>query len=481
VAIFAGQVYARERPGSGASLRSLPSGNVRSGSERVQQSDEAFMSSKKTLTLLIAILIGVSGFLTITAFAFAVDNEKILHSFNYADGAYNTYADLIFDAAGNLYGTTHEGGASGSGCNGYGCGVVFQLTRAANGKWTEKVLHNFFRTDPLGYFPRAGLTPDAHGNLYGTTDAGGPFCVDYGCGAVFQLSPGKNGNWSGKVLYYFTGGSDGVAPQAPLTFDAAGNLYGTTSEGGDYYAGTVFQLTPDKNGTWTEKVLHAFNVHDGSGPHSRLIFDGAGNLYGTTAWGGADLSGCGGYGCGTAFQLARSKGTWTATLLHSFGKNKDGAGPWGDLVRDRAGNLYGITNQGGSHDSDCGGYGCGTVFQLRTGSNGKWTEKILHNFDIGKDGFWPSSGLILDAAGNLYGTTAYGGIYEDGNVFQLVRVANGKWTEKVLHAFNGKDGSNPYTGLIFDAVGNLYGTTASGGVPNSDCRAGCGVVFEIEP
>lgn len=408
--------------------------------------------------------------------------ETSLHSFNYNEGAYDLESGLIFDAAGNLYGTTQNGGDSMCGLD-EGCGVAFELMRAANGKWTERVLHSFFESDSLGYWPRAGLIMDAKGDLYGTTDGGGPFCSGVGCGAVFELLPNNGGKWTEKVLYQFVGGSDGANPQAALTFDAVGNLYGTTSEGADCDCGTIFELTPQSGGSWTERILHAFTLDEGDGPESKLAFDNAGNLYGTTDFGGAYGSACGGNGCGTAFQLKPgTNGIWTLTILHSFGKGSDGAFPVSGLTVDSAGNLFGVTSQGGKHSSACFPYGCGTVFKLMRKA-GKRTERIIHDFDSRTDGNLPRGDLILDDSGALYGTAVFGGLHGAGNAFRLIPRADDKWEEQVLHNFgNGKDGVNPYSGMIFDQAHNLYGTTAYGGNYRAGmCKKsrGCGTIFEI--
>jgi uncharacterized repeat protein (TIGR03803 family) len=301
-------------------------------------------------------------------------------------------------------------------------------------------------------------------------------------------------------LYSFNNnGTDGYWPDAGLIFDPAGNLYGTTTAGGtgcgDSCAGTVFQLTPGKDGKWTETLLHSFNFNgkDGFYPTVGLILDGAGNLYGTTVYGGASGTGCGGLGCGTVFELTPgANGKWTEKLLHSFGNGKDGSWPDGRLIFDEAGNLYGIAANGGPSGKSCGGYGCGIAFELTPGTNGRWTESLLHSFN-GKDGQDPHTGLMFDTAGNLYGTTMTGGAsgtgcggYGCGTVFQLAPGTNGKWAEKVLHSFGkGKDGIWPWGEgpLIFDVAGNLYGTTSAGG--DGSCSSGssygCGTVFELTP
>ncbi|MFI5115931.1 MAG: choice-of-anchor tandem repeat GloVer-containing protein, partial [Terriglobales bacterium] len=261
-----------------------------------------------------------------------------------------------------------------------------------------------------------------------------------------------------KVLYTFQGGTgDGAFPQAGLIFDTAGNLYGTTSLGGAYGFGTVFELTPTAGGTWTEKVLYSFKNDgtDGSNPKAGVIFDAAGNLYGTTSLGGAGV--CQGAGCGTVFELTPAAGgTWTEKVLHSFGGATDGVIPEAGLIFDAAGNLYGTTGYGGP-------YNWGTVFELTPAAGGTWTENVLYSFQGGADGAGPAAGLVFDAAGNLYGTTEVGGAgvcqgNGCGTVFELTPAAGGTWTENVLYRFqSGADGANPYDALIFDAAGNLYG------------------------
>ncbi|MGA8795825.1 MAG: choice-of-anchor tandem repeat GloVer-containing protein [Candidatus Cybelea sp.] len=415
--------------------------------------------------------------------------ETSLHSFNYADGAYNLYAGLVFDAAGNLYGTTQSGGNYG--CNILeSCGVVFELTPAAKGRWKEKVLHSFFSSDSLGFFPRAGLIVDANGNLYGSTSSGGTYCSgSVGCGVVFELSP-KNGEWTEKVLYAFRGVTDGSGPEGTLTFDAAGNLYGTTVGGGDKDDGTIFELFPQSNTLWSKRTLHSFTRDEGDGPESKLVFDNAGNLYGTADFEGAYRSACGGYGCGTAFQLQpRTNGIWVLKVLHSFGKGRDGAYPVSGLSIDSAGNLFGVTAQGGTHGAalphPCFAYGCGTVFELMREKTGKWTERIIHDFGTGTDGNLPRGDLVLDESGAMYGTAVFGGLYGAGNAFRLIRGSDNKWEEQVLHNFGkGKDGADPYSGMIFDQAHNLYGTTAYGGSYRAAaCNKshGCGTIFKITP
>lgn len=255
---------------------------------------------------------------------------RILHSFNFSDGAF-PYGSLVFDALGNLYGTARSGGT-------YGGGIVFELTPNASGSWTESVLHDFGGGGADGQNPLGGLTRDAHGNLYGSTYEGGSSgsCpLDVGCGTVFELTPGSGGNWIEQVLYTFNGHADGGFPQSSLTLDSRGRLYGTGST-------VVFEVTPNLDGTWSETVLHTFPppspVHDdGSYPYAGVSFDSAGNLYGTTAQGG-----CAGYG--VVYELSPTSEGWTETIVHTF--YGVGSNPDSPPLFDPAGNLYGTTSGG---------------------------------------------------------------------------------------------------------------------------------------
>ncbi len=363
--------------------------------------------------------------------------EAVLYSFcavgGCADGA-SPLASLILDGAGNLYGTTYSGGANGG-------GGVFQLAPEAGGTWMETTLYSFCAASGCtdGTNPQANLIFDAVGNLYSTTSAGGTGpCKNQngkiiGCGTVFELIPSGNGIWAETVLYSFTGHSnDGAEPLAGVIFDPAGNLYGTTSSGGashraacvrGYACGTVFQLEPGENGKWTEKVLYSFcsatGCADGRDPVAGLTFDAAGNLYGTTnAGGGYEYEPClSRVGCGAAFELTPgANGKWKEKTLHAFNgghRGSDGGDPYAGLVFGAAGELYGTTALGGEWQQ-------GTVFQLKPGSNGKWSEAVRHSFGQAKDGAGPNGGLIVDATGNLYGTTVGGGAYGHGTVFEII-------------------------------------------------------------
>jgi uncharacterized repeat protein (TIGR03803 family) len=399
--------------------------------------------------LSIGLMVALSIFTAIlfVSCTWAAAQERVLYSFSGGTDGGSPAGGLIFDGAGNLYGTTNGGGT-------YSGGTVFELSPAAGGGWTETVIHSFGNgTDGNG--PEAGLIFDAAGNLYSTTNGGGT----YNGGTVFELTPQAGGGWTETVIHSFGSGTDGAGPWAGLIFDAAGNLYSTTKGGGTYNGGTVFELTPQAGGGWTEQVLHSFQGGaDGAQPYAGLIFDAAGNLYGTTYFGGA-------YGYyGTVFDLTPAAGgTWTEKVLYNFSGFPDGINPVGGLIFDGTGNLYGTTYLGGT-------YGKGTLFELTPAGGGTWTEQVLHNFGNGNDGATPSSGLITDTAGNLYGTTPDGGSYFRGTVFRFN--AQGL---VLLHSFSGTDGSGPEASLTLDAAGNLYGTTGQGGASND------GTVFEFTP
>ena len=314
---------------------------------------------------------------------------------------------------------------------------------------TEKVLYSF-KSGGDANNPVASLTFDPAGNLYGTTEAGGA----HNLGAIFQLTPGSGGKWTETVIYDFNGGQDGMAPLGGVILDASGTLYGTTSRGARG-SGTVYSLSPAGGGRWKFKVLHTFVDTTGGVPSAGLVFDTAGNLYGTTAEGGN-------HGVGSVFEMVPgSNGKWSFKAVHSFNNNgHDGYNPLAPLIIDSAGNLYGTTNQGGAHSD-------GVVFEFLPGSNGKWTEKILHTFNAGNghDGAAPTGPVTLDANGNLFGTTVGGGkdrFY--GVVFELSLNSKGNWQETILHSFtDGPDGGEPNCNLIFDSAGNIYGTGSTGG------------------
>jgi len=395
------------------------------------------------VTFALAVCLGVIPVQLVRAQTFT-----ILHTFTGGtDGGVNPSVGSR-DAAGNLYGVAREGGnLDCSEQRSSGCGVVFQVDAAGN----ETVLFAFNK--PGAIFP-GSLTRHAVSNLYGIAGGGGR-----GLGTVFRVTT----NGQEKVLHAFQGGIDGELPTGNLVLDSAGNIFGTTLQGGTGTWGTVFKV----HGT-AESVLYNFTGGaDGKYPGG-LAIDVSGNLYGTALMGGENM--CDGVGCGVVFKVSSTGGF---TVLHSF-SGTDGSEPIGSLAEDKAGNLYGAASSGGN---GCEGTGCGTIFKLST----KGQLTTLHKFS-GTDGSSPNGGLVRDAAGNIYGTTFRGGGTDCGGfgcgvVFKLDK-ATGSLT--VLHSFTGVDGSGPATGLLRDPLGNLYGTTETGG--GTDCGgSGCGVVFKITP
>ena len=376
---------------------------------------------------------------TAVALAFVIPTlasttETVLHSFAGGNDGANPIAGLVIDKAGNLYGTTtglYNGDPD--------VGTVFKVTKSG----TETVLHKFTGT-PDGANPYAGLVRDTSGNIYGTTRYGGAS----GWGTVFKI------NKAGKetVLYSFTGGSDGSNPTGNILLDAAGNIYGTTTGWGISSArnpGNVFKIDT----TGHETVLWNFsNGADGGYPEGLLVRDGAGNIYGTTYYGGAFI---GLSGFGVAYKLDV---TSQLTVLHAFTGGIDGMAPLGGLIQDATGNFYGTTSGGGS-------FGHGTVFML----DAIGSKTVLYNFTGLADGSYPARGLVVDAGGNFYGTTGLGGVGV-GTVFKLDRTG----TETAIYSFTGGvDGGTPYTDLVLDSTGSIYGTTVYGGT------SGSGVVFKL--
>lgn len=304
----------------------------------------------------------------------------------------------------------------------------------------ERVIHSFLARPSI--HPRAGLVFDKAGNLYGTAAGGGNGPGSYG--TVFKLSPTVEGGVTYSVIHVFKG-ADGATPLGTLVFDSVGDLYGTTQYGGKNDRGTVFELTPSPNGTWTETTLYSFGAESGpdaSEPEAGVIFDAAGtNLYGTTSAGGVN-------GLGAVFELSPVGGGWNEAVLYSF-DGSSGASPFAPLVFDSGGNLYGTTYIGGA--------GFGTVFELAN-AFGSWTENVLYSFANGMGN--PYSALVFDSDGNLFGTT------QGGGVFKLSPTRDGNWMESVISDL-AQCGGNSLAPLIFDQMGNLYGTTsgqATGGV-----------------
>lgn len=355
------------------------------------------------------------------------------------DGQWPTSA-VVIDAAGNLYGTTYNGGNS-SACqpSPYGCGTIYKIDPAGN----ETILHDFSKTDGRDVF--SGIIMDAAENFCGTTDGGGTFDD----GTLYKF----DSNHVLTVLVNFESNTIGATPSGGLVRDFAGNLYGTVAFGGPSNAGGVFKWETQGQ----LRFLHWFTGDpDGHAPEAALIRDNAAHLYGTTSLGGVANA-------GTVFRLDKNG----LTILHSFTAGPD-ADPFPSLVRDTQGNLYGITEGTYSVLTCVEHGGCGTVFKLDAAGN----ETILHTFSGGADGSVPEAGLLRDFSGNLYGTTTRGGDFDRGTIFRIS--ASGKF--KVLHSFTGgSEGANPSAPLVRDAAGRLYGTTFGGGAHNK------GTVFRLDP
>ncbi|MGA2021523.1 MAG: choice-of-anchor tandem repeat GloVer-containing protein [Candidatus Sulfotelmatobacter sp.] len=386
-------------------------------------------------------------FLAISPAAWAVTETRI-HEFNPGVDP----AGLVADSAGTLYGTTGSDGF-------YRFGTVFQVRPSPYGIWTESTIYSFTGGSDGGA-PEGVMTLDAEGNLYGTTQVGGSGSCN--CGTVFELTRSASGLWTETTLYSFAGGADGANPDyTNLVFDAAGNLYGVTYSGGSARAGTVFELSPQAGGGWTESVLYAFagGTSDGANPIGGVVFDTAGNLYGAALDGGS--SECGS-GCGGVFELSpQAGGGWKEQMIYFFKNGNDGAVPISLLIIDPAGNLYGMTQTGGSG-------GCGTVYELSP-TGGGWNKKTLHQFTGSPDGCVPFLNMVRNA-GSLYGITEAGGAMDDGAIFQITPAG----TEQTFFSFSGgNDGSDPRSLILNSNRRAFFGVTFGLGSASS------GVIFEI--
>lgn len=388
--------------------------------------------------------------LLVTAPAAQAQTFTVLHSFTGPEGA-NPYSGLIMDHAGRLYGTAYAGGA-------HGFGTVYRIARAGSG-WIATGLYSF-QGGTDGAYPVASLTFGPDGTLYGTTSAGGLGGND-GNGTIFNLRPPASAcraalcPWTETVLYRFSGGSDGAAPSFAdaLVFDQSGNIYGTTSDGGAHGYGVVFELI-HSGGSWTENVLWSFTGgEDGGSPLSGVIFDSAGNLYGTAVEGGADAG-------GVVYELSPSGSGWTQTTLYSF-NGADAPFPAGGVTMDANGNLYGTTG---------GPQGQGEAYEL-TESSGSWSISRRQLLSVSYNG--PYDTPTLDAEGNLYGTSSF---FEEGcgEVFKMTPSGPG-WTYTQFDWQLDNDGCFPIGGVIFDSNGNMYGTASMEGANLN------GTVWEITP
>jgi uncharacterized repeat protein (TIGR03803 family) len=424
-----------------------------------------------------ALVLGAVFAAVFSPFARAQPKETVVYSFGTnggsADGA-SPFGQVVFDAAGNMYGTTLAGGIPDAGVCPTGCGTIFELSPTNTGGWTETIIHEFVAGfDGAG--PRSALIFDSQGNLYGTTSGSG-VCVAPNCGTVFELSRSGNGQWNETVLYSFTGTPDGEAPDASVVLDSQGNLYGTTNGGGPNKHGTVFELSPPSipGGPWIETMLYSFcpsgnlqDCPDGAYPQSSVVLDKQGNLYGTTAYGPVAW--------GLAYELAKGQdGTWTESVLYKFSSH--GGNPEAGLVFDNGGNLYGTLFSGGNESPTCAQEAfwpysdvCGGVFKFTPTKRG-WAGRTL--LLTGENGGNPTASLTL--SGNAGYSTSYFGGAGYGVVFEAMRSG-----ATALYTFcpNGggcPDGAYPFGGVVAHG-GKLYGTASARGAFDQ------GVVFSITP
>ena len=400
------------------------------------------LGAKAALTVasLVAILCGLP---TLPGSSAHAQTFSVIHAFTGQNGA-EPYTGVTI-RAGVLYGTT----LCIEWCG--GAGTVYQISRVGS-NWVHTPI-SLFSSGGAGPHGRVVFGPDSH--LYGTTQDGGPQST----GNVFNLTPPlsicKTANcfWTDKIIYQFTGSPDGDGPGGgDLVWDSVGNIYGTTIIGGTSNLGTVYQMKKTGN-NWTEMPLYSFTGPDGKEPIAGVILDGNGNLFGTTIYGGL-------HGYGTVFELTYNINSgWTETVLYNFQNLSDGQWPYGGLIRDSAGNLYGSASDGGSG-------GGGTVFELSPVGDA-WDFTVLYSFSVGQEqGCGPSASLAMDGSGSLYGTTACDGASSFGSIFELTNTQNG-WEYVSLHDFTGgADGAYPISNVTIDTDGALYGTATGRWQPN---------------
>ena len=407
-------------------------------------------------------------------------NYSVIHSFANGYGGAWPWSPITLGAGSHIYGTTFHGGNRGQeACQvdpeEQGCGIVYDLYQRS-GQWTFDTLFAFQFQD--GAYPHQGVTFGPDGALYGAAGFGGqnapPNCSLDGCGTVYKLQPNPTRpttalySWLFTPVYDFVGTDyDGENPTSSLVRDAAGNLYGGNSGGADN-CGVVYQFS--RSGTsWTfTDIYNGFTCLEGtySIAPGGFVFDSAGNLYGTTFYGGTLTSCTAAQGCGAVFKLTNTGSGWVETTLHEFILPTDGAFP-GGLAIDAAGNIYGGTESGGAGNG-------GTVWELSP-SDGGWTFNVLYSFTHSTNFAGPVGRLAIDSSGSLYGVTQSEGSFGMGNLFKLTP-SNGSWTYTDLHDFaGGNDGDGPLQGVTLDANGNIFGTTSFGGVGNY------GTVWEMTP
>lgn len=419
---------------------------------------------KLTLMLGVAITLSLS---------LRAQNLVVLHEFTGGIDGASPSAGLTMDRAGNFYGSAALGGNYGSNCPETGCGTVFKIKYGGTG-WVFEPLYAFKGGNDSNA-PYAPVTIGSNGTLYGTTTALG--CAPGFCppthGTVFNITPSPNipanafAPWPETVLYTFGDGLDGAYPETGgVVFDAAGNIYGATPAGGGSPGcpggcGTVYQLSRSGD-QWSETILYTFiGASDGNGPQG-VTFDNAGNLYGIT-------SGAGAYNCGTVFKLTPTGSGWAESTIYTFNPDTgDGCNADGGLTFDGIGTFYG-TNYRGANG--------GTAFELSPDGKGGWTETVIASFGFGNPA---GGGLTLDSAGNFYGVTG-NSAYGSGTLFKLAR-SGGRWTYTTLWTFGVNGGTDLSGNVTLDATGNIYGTSAEGGLSGGSCPyGGCGLAWEYMP
>ncbi len=393
--------------------------------------------------------------------------EFVLYYFYQNENGGRPRGGLAVGPFGSLFGTTSRGGRSGCPSKRGSCGTVYIMANTDSG-YIQFVLYRFCQVRGCadGALPYADVTFDKRGAMYGTTYEGGANNE----GVVFKLKRGKRGSYKESVLYGFcsqAGCADGSNPRSNLILDSSGAIYGTTLYGGSKNGGVVFKLTPSSSG-YTESVLHEFTGADGLYPEAGVVADAGGALYGTTASGGG--SGCD-TGCGVVFKLTPKGSQYTETVLHEFEGGDDGTDPYAGLLLDKQGNLFGVTAEGGG--TGCYGNGCGVVFELKNVGTA-YTESVLHAFG-GTDGSAPDAALVFGKHGGLYGTTSSGGLYREGTVFAM-NPANSSYGFRSLYSFcklaKCADGEMPFGGVVRYGT-SIYGTTWQGG------HKGAGTVYEL--
>jgi len=410
------------------------------------------MHTKRFRFFLTGAFVALFAAASVVGAAAAAGTHQVVYNFTGGNDGGNAATDLVFDSNGNAYGTTVVGGVSG-------CGTIFKAT-PAQGQWVVQTLWSFSCFND-GKNPHGGVTLDGAGNIYGTTVAGGSggICDGDGCGVVFRLGHGG----AMRTIYNFTGQLDGFGPGGRVVFDRSGNLYGTTPDGGKNGMGVVYQLSFRQN-HWKQTVIHAFTGrNDGStGSLGPLLIDTNGTIFGIAELGGA-------YQAGTAYKITPGAGgTWTFRTLWAFRGLPDAGFPYGGLIADASGDLFGTTYYGGAN-------GLGSVYELKRGNFGAYHEHLLYSFQGGSDGSSPTTTLLLASSNDLVGTTSAGGNTCDcGTIF---KVSARTGAESILYRFGSSqtDGAYPYYGLSFDMSGDLVTSTVAGG------SFGQGVLFGIKP